>query len=378
MKMTTQPISQSNPYANYLAFKGEIDDHIQQVLDSGWYILGVECRQFENEFARWNDSRFAVGVANGTDAIEIALRALQVGPGDRVITVSHTAVATVSAISRTGASPCFADIDDTYNLCADSLLELIEQGIDQGTLASIKAIIVVHLYGLPANLEKILKIASKYNLPVIEDCAQAHGATYHKIKVGNHGVIGCFSFYPTKNLGALGDAGLMICNDESLYDRCMKIRQYGWQDRLSQIVGVNSRLDEVQAAVLRVKLPHLNGFNQARQKIAESYRKHIIPDFCSPVPEAHCEHVYHQFVLQFPKAEDTLRVSNALQNDGIGTAVHYPLPVHQQPAYQTASLQSVPLSRTESLVGRILSLPIYPELSLVEVEKVCHQINQQF
>ena len=362
-------IPQCDPKANYLAHKLAIQEAIDRVLDSGWYILGKECELFEKEFAQYVGSKHAIGVANGTDAIELSLRALGVRKGDKVVTVSHTAVATVSAISRIGAEPIFVDIDEYYTLCPYGL----EQVLNKVAVSEIKAIIVVHLYGQVADMPNIIKISNKYNIPLIEDCAQAHGAKLQSKAAGMFGDIACFSFYPTKNLGALGDGGAITTSSPDLYDKINLLRQYGWRERfISEIPGVNSRLDEIQAAILRVKLKFLNMENQKRKQFANQYSNNLKKaSILLPKERDGVEHVYHQYVVQSPN-RDELQLK--LRKKGINTAVHYPLPVHKQPAYSNKEYVPVPLKITEIISDQIISLPMYPELSESMVNKVCEEI----
>ena len=263
----TTPIPLQDLKAQTEALQPEIDAAIQRVLASGWYILGGEVSAFEEEFAAYNGVSGCVGVNSGTDAIFLALRACDVGPGDEVITVSHTAVATVAAIRLTGATPVLVDVDpSTYTMSMDGLAAAITPRT--------KAIVPVHIYGQPAEMESILAMAVEAGIRVIEDCAQAHGARYQGKRVGSMGDLGCFSFYPTKNLGAIGDGGAVIGNDEALLERIRRLRQYGWTPEsryVSQEEGVNSRLDEMQAAILRVKLAHLDDWNRRRQELAALY-----------------------------------------------------------------------------------------------------------
>jgi dTDP-4-amino-4,6-dideoxygalactose transaminase len=338
-------------------------------MESGRYILGNEVRAFEQEFARAMNARWSIGVASGTDAIELALRVVGVTPGDGVLTVSHTAVATVAAIARVGAFPLFVDIDPLrYTMSPASLAEALEL-----TASKAKAIVVVHLYGQAANLQAILELSGRFGLPVIEDCAQAHGAKLQERTVGTWGDIGCFSFYPTKNLGAFGDAGALIGRDEHYAERMRSLREYGWQTRyLSTEFGVNSRLDELQAAILRVKLPGLRDGNTRRQRIADLYDDRLAgSDIVIPYRAPDGEHVFHQYVVQ---AADRDRLQKALAEAGVGTLVHYPAAVHQQPAYDDQNLRPVALPNTESVVPRILSLPMYPELTSDQVEYVCTEV----
>lgn len=350
----------SNPRASYISHQNDIDAAMRRVLTSGHYILGSEVLSFEAEFASYCETRFGIGVNNGTDAIQIALRACQIGPGDEVITVSHTAVATASAIAMTGATPIFIDIDDTDTMDPSA----IEAAITPRT----KAIVPVHLYGFPAAMNPIKKIATTHNLRIIEDCAQAHGARYHGTRVGGIGDMGCFSFYPTKNLGGIGDGGMIVTNDPALADRARAIREYGWNaDRISEIGGINSRLDALQAAILRVKLRALDSDNQKRSDIAARYRDAIPPEyFATILPQT--VPVYHLFVIHHP---DRDALKTYLNHQGIGAAIHYTPPIHLHPAYSTSSC----LPRTERAAQSVLSLPIYPELDHVTVDRIASLVT---
>ncbi|MEW5838438.1 MAG: DegT/DnrJ/EryC1/StrS family aminotransferase [Pseudomonadota bacterium] len=365
-------IHQSNPGASYLTHKKSIDEAISRVLNSGWYILGQEVSEFEREFASAMNSSWAVGVASGTDAIELALRALGVQSGDRVITVSHTAVATVAAIARIGALPVFVDIDPArYTMSPESLEEVLTT--TEGGIA--KALVVVHLYGQPADMPKLLQIAKDHGLAVIEDCAQAHGASLDNKLVGNWGDLGCFSFYPTKNLGSLGDGGAIIGQKTDLKDHLLRLRSYGWKDRyISEEFGVNSRLDEIQAAVLRAKLPHLQEANAQRNKIAEHYDQSL-SDLKIDLPQrsAGSYHVFHQYVIRLKSREQLISRMKSL---GIGHAIHYPKAAHQQKAFSNPIHRPTPLQNTESMVMDALSLPMYPELTIEEIKKVVDTIKQ--
>lgn len=343
----------ANPKANYLAHKEEIDAAIARVLDSGQYILGEEVRLFEREFADYIGTRYAVGVGSGTDALHLALRACGVGPGDEVITVSFTAVATVAAIEMCGATPVLVDIDpDTYTMDA----RLIEPAITERT----KAIIPVYLYGYPIDIISIMEIADRHKLLVVEDCAQAHGATFRGLKAGWGGHAAAFSFYPTKNLGALGDGGAVVTKSALLAARVRRLRQYGWDSqRTSLEPGVNSRLDEIQAAILRAKLHYLDVDNAKRVHLAKLYGE---------IVEGH---VYHLRVIR-SKQRDELRAF--LKERGIGTGVHYPVPIHLQPAYAGRVVQASPLLESMRAAKEVLSLPLYPELSEGEVEIVVEAI----
>lgn len=366
-------IPQTDPKANYLAHRDEIDAAIARVLESGWYILGAEVTAFEQEFAAYIGAAESIAVANGTDAIHVALRACGIGQGDGVITVSHTAVATVSAIELAGATPVLVDVDpETCTIDPAKIREAIETY--RNSQIRIRAIIPVHLYGHPADMPAIMEIARTEGLRVIEDCAQSHGAEIGGRKTGTWGDIAAFSFYPTKNLGALGDGGGIATTDPELASAARLVREYGWKERyISSIPGMNSRLDELHAAPLRVKLRHLDADNSRRRRIAAAYDAALAGTGLGlPAVRPDCTHVYHQYVIRTPR-RDELRAH--LRQLGIGTLVHYPAPVHLQPAY----LDRVPvpggMAVTERLAGEILSLPIYPELRADQVERVIEGIT---
>lgn len=363
-------ILQANPGATYHAYQKEIDEAVQHVLSSGWYILGKETAAFEAEFAAYCETNYAVGVANGTDAIEIALRALNIGAGDEVITTGHTAVATVAAIELVGATPVLVDIEPAfYTLSASA----VEQAITPRT----KAIIAVHIYGQPADLDSLQALAEKHHLYLIEDCAQAHGARYKNRRVGSMGVIGCFSFYPTKNLGAFGDGGAVVTQDPTLYEKMLALRQYGWRSRyISDDAGMNSRLDELQAAILRVKLRHLDADNQKRRELAEFYDETLqASSLVLPTVRPNAEHVYHLYVVQVENRE---QVMHNLREKGIGTGIHYPQPIHRQPAYvQRVKTFPHDLPNLMTATPRILSLPLYPELSFEDAKRVASALLEQ-
>ena len=351
-----------------------IQQAVQRVLESGWYILGKENEAFENAFAQYNQSAYCLGVANGTDAIELILRGLGIGVGDKVVTTGNTAVATVSAIERSGAEVRFADIaPGRFSISASSLDELLEKE------SGVKAVVVVHLFGSPADMDAIHGIAEKHGIKIIEDCAQCHGAEYKGRKCGTLGVAGSFSFYPTKNLGAFGDGGAVITNDKALYEKMKALRQYGWTRRyISDFSGINSRLDEIQAAILSVKLPLLDENNTKRRKIADLYRNAFsdLADVELPVESEYTYHVYHQFVLRIKNGRREALV-DYLKEHGILTAIHYPLAIPEQPGYQHIPLP-VPLSETLKANSEILSLPMYPELTESEVDEIITVIKEFF
>lgn len=354
--------------SSYRAHKQEIDAAVSRVLDSGWYILGEEVAAFEAEFATYCGASACVAVNSGTDALHLALRALEIGPGDEVITVSHTAVATVAAIALCGATPVLVDIDPvTYTMDPDALAAAI-------TPAS-RAVIPVHLYGHPAELDAIVAIARGASLALIEDCAQAHGARYHGERAGLFGDLACFSFYPTKNLGALGDGGAVVGRDSALLERVRLLREYGWTPQVryvSQTPGMNSRLDELQAAILRVKLSHLDAENATRRMLAEHYVGQLPPSVVLPVERPGNTHVYHLYVVRV-QGRDTLR--RRLAEQGIGTGIHYPVPIHQQPAYQHGNLIAHGLHETEAAAASILSLPMHPQLTVDQVTHIARVLS---
>jgi len=363
----------------YASIKDEVDAAIARVLARGRFILGEEVAAFEEEFAAYVGARYAVGVGSGTEALHLALWAGDLGQGAEVITVAHTAVATVAAIELAGARPVFVDVDPAnYTMDASQ----VEAAITPRT----RAILPVHLYGQAADLAPLLDIARRYGLRLIEDCAQAHGTLYRGQRVGGIGDAGCFSFYPTKNLGAYGDGGLIVTNDPSLAERASLLRQYGWREHYtSSLRGTNSRLDELQAAILRVKLRHLEAWNEQRRALAALYNHLLVGSgVTTPGEPAYSRHVYHLYVIQSGRRAD---LQAHLQAHGVSTLVHYPVPVHRQPAYadlpalrgsSQSGLGYAPgsLPATERAAGRILSLPLYPELTEEEVHTVCDLIRR--
>jgi len=357
-----------------VAHKEEIDQAIIRALDRGRYVLGGEVAAFEREFAHYLGTGHVIGVGSGTDALQLALRACGVGRGDMVITVSHTAVATVAAIELVGAVPVLVDIDrDTFTIDPGHL-EACIRVLKRKRTHRLKAIIPVHLYGHPADMPAVADIAERHELCLIEDCAQSHGATVRGRKTGTWGRMSAFSFYPTKNLGALGDGGAVATADPDLAEKVGLLRQYGWRDRyISELRGMNSRLDELQATILRVKLKYLDRENARRRELAHIYTKSISSaDVIPPRLRAGIEHVYHQYVVR-SKYRDELRTF--LERNSIGTLIHYPLPVHRQPAYQgQVIIGEEGLAETEQVCKEILSLPIYPEMTDEQVRRVCEVI----
>ena len=341
---------------------------IERVMSSGDYILGSEVLEFEKEFAEYVGTRNCIGVNSGTDALILSLRALGIGHGDEVITPSHTAVATVAAICTTGARPVFVDVDlKTFTL----MPELVERAVTKNT----KAIIAVHLYGHSCDMDSLLDLVKRTGVYLLEDCAQAHGAKWNAKKVGSFGIISCFSFYPTKNLGAIGDGGAILTNDDNLAERIRLIREYGWDRNRSalEISGV-SRLDEIQAAILRVKLRNLDKSNQRRNEIATLYKNEINnSEVILPTISPAAVHAFHLFVIRTNNRETIINELNKLE---IYPGIHYRQPVHAQPAYlKYQPLDGDSLRNTNQLAGTILSLPMYPELNDGDVYRVIEGIQ---
>jgi dTDP-4-amino-4,6-dideoxygalactose transaminase len=358
----------SNPKAQYLSHKDEIDKSISETLEAGWYILGQQTKLFEKEFAQYIGVDFSIGVGSGTEALHIALKACDVGPCDEVLTVSHTAVATISAIELCGAVPVIVDIEEAFYAIDPAKIEGL-------ITAKTKAIIPVHIYGQPANIDSILAIAKKYGLKVIEDCAQVHGALYNGKRTGSFGDISCFSFYPTKNLGAIGDGGAVVTNSPELAEKVRLLREYGWAERyISHLSGWNSRLDELQSGILRVKLKTLDGDNAKRAKIASLYNQHLNgTGLITPAKRENTTHVYHLYVIR-TKYRD--RLKQFLTEKEIGTGIHYPVPVHLQKAYIGKLKGAQDLPATEKVANEILSLPMYPELPEKDVIETIQAIKE--
>lgn len=352
--------------------RGELDAAFRRVMESGWYILGREAEAFEHEFAEWCGAVRCAGVASGTDAVELALRAVGVEPGDAVVTVSHTAVATVAAIERMGAVPVLADVEpDRFTMSPASLERILER-------YDVRAVLPVHLYGQCADMDSILHLARAHGCKVVEDCAQAHGSLLHGKKAGTFGDAAAFSFYPTKNLGAFGDGGAVLVSDSEAESRVRELRQYGWRHRyISEEPGFNSRLDELQAALLRVRLARLDADNAHRRRAAERYLAGLadIPGLELPVIAPDCSPVWHLFVVRTPRGcRDAL--AQALAERGIASAVHYPVPVHLQPAYANrTNADPAGLPCTEDLCGRILSLPMHAHISDTDITVVCDAVR---
>jgi dTDP-4-amino-4,6-dideoxygalactose transaminase len=361
----------ADPKAGYLAAQSEIDAAIKRVMLSGHYILGPELEAFEKEFATWLGVSEAVGLANGTDALELALRAAGIGPGDKVITVANTVTATAAAISATGAKPVFVDVEpDTMLMDLDPVETLLTKMRDP----RIKAVVPVHLYGQPADMSRLMRLAEQHRLIVVEDSAQAHGSTVGDRKAGAWGHLAAFSFYPTKNLGAFGDAGAVVGNDSALLDQVRLLRQYGWRKRyVSDMPGRNSRLDEIQAAILRVKLGRLEADNARRDEVARRYLTELKE--CAlklPSVAEGRTHCWHQFVVRTPRRDE---LKAYLEKRAIVCGILYPMPIHRQPAYHDAALT---LPQTEEACAQVLSLPLHPGLTDEDVARVIHEVKAFF
>lgn len=352
----------ANPSAQFQSYQSEIEAAVLRVLRGNRYILGSEVEALEQEFADYIGTSNAIGVANGTDALELALRALEIGSGDEVITVSHTAVATVAAIEAAGATPVLVDVEPHfYTLDPNQLAEVLTPRT--------RAVIAVHLYGQPANLDVISEFCQKNNLELIEDVSQAHGAKWRGKRLGSIGRIACFSCYPTKNLGAIGDAGLVVTSDEKLAHKVRMLKEYGWQERyISDLAGRNSRLDELQAAILRIKLRHLDADNGKRQQLASHYTKLLDGQpLHLPAIREHAEHVFHLYVV---RTDNRQNLMSHLKAHNIHAGIHYPMPVHLQPAYKGRVRTARSMEVTERLSKEVLSLPMYPELETQQLNEV--------
>lgn len=364
--MSEKLLLTADPKAGYLAHKAEIDEAVARVLASGHYILGPEVEAFEREFAGYHGGGSVVGVANGTEALELALRAVGVQAGDRVATVANTVSATAAAIQQIGAQPVFVEIDAATLVMSAVALEAT-LGQAKG---AIKAVVPVHLYGHPADMPAIMAAARRHGAQVVEDCAQSHGAEIGGRKAGTWGDAAAYSFYPTKNLGALGDGGAVYTGDDALAGRVRLLRQYGWRRRyLSEVAGRNSRLDELQAAVLRVMLRHLDAGNAQRRRLADRYRSALAAAAVSlPVVAAGVSPVWHQFVVRTPRRDALLA---ELETRAIRAGVLYPVPLHRQPAYADPGLR---LPHTEQACAEVLCLPVHPGLDLADVDRVVREV----
>lgn len=361
-------IQQLDLKVQYNSIKREIDLAIEKVVNSGVFILGPEVKTLEKEIAAYCQTKYAVGVASGTDALKLALVACGVGAGDEVITPPFTFIATADSICQIGAKPVFVDIDRaTYNINTD----LIEASITKRT----KAIIPVHLYGQPADMDLIVALAKKHNLKVIEDCAQATGAEFNGKKVGSFGDAGCFSFFPSKNLGGFGDGGMVTTNDQGVAEKLSILRVHGAKNKYnSDLIGFNSRLDEIQAAVLRVKHRYLEEWNNQRQKVADLYNQLLSASKVeTPFVDTRVKHVYNQYTIRCERRDE---LSQWLSDNDIGSAIYYPLPLHLQKAFEFLKYTQGDLPQAERVSAEVLSLPMYPELTKESVTKVASTINK--
>jgi len=347
--------------------QSELEEAALKALRSGWYILGNEVKEFENDFADYTGSKYCVGLASGLDALWIAFRLLDIGNGDEVIVQANAYIACVMSITMNGATPVFVEPDEFYNLDVSK----IEAAITPKT----KAVLIVHLYGQASNMPEIMQIAEKHGLYVVEDCAQSHGAHYGKQMTGTYGDIGCFSFYPSKNLGAFGDAGAIITNDESLAEKFRIYRNYGSEKRYyNKVIGTNSRLDELQAAMLRVRLKYLNELNDERKKLCDFYLANINNHLIElPQIASEAETVWHQFVV---KVKDREKFIKYLEVNNIGSIIHYPIPPHLSEAYSYLGFKKGAFPITEEYADTVLSLPLYNGMTDSEFEYVVTIINK--
>ena len=351
----------------FYQYQDEFEAKALEVLRSGWYVLGKEVAEFEKEFAAYCGAKYCVGLASGLDALWIAFRVLGIGEGDEVIVQGNTYIASVMGITINGATPVFVEPDAFYNIDVTK----IEEKITERT----KAILVVHLYGEASNMTEIMRLAEKYNLRVVEDCAQSHGAKWNGKMTGTFGDVGCFSFYPSKNLGAFGDGGAVVINDEILDKKFRVFRNYGSEKRYhNMIIGANSRLDEMQAALLRVRLSHLDEINAERADIAAAYTAAINNEkVLLPQIRTGASSVFHQYVV---RTDDRDKFMNYLQDRGIGTIIHYPIPPHLAEAYQYLGYEKGAYPITEAYADTVLSLPMYTGMTQEEIKYVIDVINE--
>jgi dTDP-4-amino-4,6-dideoxygalactose transaminase len=354
--------------SEYIEISNDVNEAIRKTLEDSCFILGEENKRFEEEFASFVGSKFGVGVNSGTDALYLSIKALNIGPGDEVLVPSHTFISTVDAIVRNGAKPVFTDIN-AETFCID--IDCLPKKPSKKT----KAIIPVHLYGNCVDMQPILEYAEKNNLRIIEDACQAHGTTYMSKKAGSMGHIGCFSFYPTKNLGAYGDGGIAVTNDAKLAENLKRLREYGQSQKYHyEMLGVNSRLDTIQSAVLRVKLKHLMDFNKKRQDNAKLYNENLksVKSITIPTVKPFVGHVYHLYVVRCTERE---KLQGYLLGKGIQTLIHYPIPTHKQKYYKD-NYPNITLPVTEETCNSILSLPMHPWLLQNEIDAICNTIKQ--
>ena len=358
----------ANPKAQYLSYETEINESISKVLNGTQYILGEQVDELEQSFADFIGVSSAIGVANGTDAIEIALRAMDIGAGDKVITVSHSAVATIAGIEATGATAIVIDLEKDFFTMNPDLLE-------EAYSNEVRAVVAVHIYGQSSQIDKIKDFCSKNGIFLIEDVAQAHGARFKNSRLGSIGDVGCYSCYPTKNLGAIGDGGLITTSNDDLAKKMRMIREYGWKERVSEIKGRNSRLDEIQAAILNVKLGNLDADNEKRANIARVYDQLNSKLFQTPIRREDCDHVFHLYVCKTKYRNELI---SFLNDRGIYPGIHYSQPIHLQPAYLGNLELGSSMDVTETICNEIISLPMYPELAISDTKKVAENIELFF
>jgi dTDP-4-amino-4,6-dideoxygalactose transaminase len=352
-------------------------ESVLEVIDSGQYILGSHCKNFEKEFAQFIGIKHAVLTSSGTSAIFLCLKALGVGPGDGILVPSLTAFPTVEPIFHVGAQPIFIDIDDTFTVDPKHIESVLENKSQIPGVKEIKGMIPVHLYGHPANMDSILTLAKRHGLFVLEDCCQAHGARYKGKRVGSMGIGGCFSFYPSKNLTVFGDGGILVTSDDEMARTCRMLRDHGRKEKYEhELVGYNLRFNEIQGAVGRLQLRRLDGFNESRRRIAKWYNDGLkgIP-VITPQAKDWAEPVFHLYVIQTP---DRDKLADFLKEKEVQTGIHYPIPNHQQPAVKKTLGLQPKLKKTEEVAGKILSLPMYPELEKEKVDFVCKAIREFF
>lgn len=370
-EMTQKVIPLVDLKAQYLAIKDEMDAAVHRIMDNTSFIMGPEVQKLEEAFAKFCGTRYAIGVASGTAALHLALAALEIGPGDEVVTVSHTFIATAEPIATLGARAVFVDVDPAYFTLDPAKLEA---AITPRT----RAIIVVHLYGQCADMDAINTIASKHDIPVIEDAAQAHGATYKGGTTGQLGRLACFSFYPGKNLGGYGDGGAVATDDLALTERIRKLRNHGRRDKyVHDEVGYGERLDALQAAILGVKLPYLAGWNERRRHWASRYTELLsdVPEITLPAVRPEGDHVFHLYVIQTSARDELL---DYLKQSHVMAGIHYPLPLHLQPAFDHLGYHAGDFPVTERLADTILSLPLFPELTETDVARVAETVRAFF
>ena len=350
----------------FYQYQKEFEEKAIEVLRSGWYVLGKEVQEFEREFAEYTGARHCVGVASGLDALWIAFRLLGIGAGDEVIVQGNTYIASVMGITINGATPVFVEPDEYFNMDASKIKEKITNRT--------KAVLVVHLYGQASNMEPIVQICREHNLKLVEDCAQSHGALFNGKMTGTFGDIGCFSFYPSKNLGAFGDAGAIVTNDDKIAEDARVFRNYGSEKRYyNKVVGTNSRLDEIQAGFLRVRLKHLTDLAAEKARICDRYLNELTnPKIMLPKIRDGATHIWHQFVIRSDERNELIQY---LDQKGIGTIIHYPIPPHLSEAYQYLGLGEGTLPVTEKYAKTVLSIPLYNGMTKEEQDRVIEAIN---